>query len=575
MEKVELTDKDRNMLFWASFLALMAAGIGFGIRVMNIGTWMGEFGIDGTSAGGIFGASLWPIAVGMILFSLIVDKIGYKTSMLLAAAFQLISTIWTFQSTTQSGLIYSFILAGFAHGIIESCINPLCATMYKKQKSKMLNILHASWPAGIVIGASTCLLFGGNDGFDYRQIFLVLIIPVALYGIIFLTAKHFPKDERVESGISYREMLQEFGGLSIFLATTFLFYELGGKFALFGEGAMFSADNQLYVSLIVGAIAGLVSGFVLKSAGKPLFFILCLIMIPLATAEIATDGWIVKLMQPVLANDYDINAGWAIVLSSLIMMTLRFFAGVPLKIMSPPALLTVSAVFSIAGLFLLSSVGGIMIFVAFILYGIGQTFYWPTVLGFTSEQFPKGGAMTLNTVSAMGLLTVGIFGVPFLGAVGDSYNADVAKAQAIELFEKSEVKDGKTTFIYSQKDKSFFGIKYDSVKADNLTIDESLLTDLGKKLYAPARLSENPTDEEKEASIAAVKAFNSTEGVRTAEGEELVTKIQNNGRNVLKVAAILPAILAVAFGLIWLYFRSRGGYKPVTLHHEEPEGTVL
>ena len=55
-----------------------------------------------------------------------------------------------------------------------------------------------------------------------------------------------------------------------------------------------------------------------------------------------------------------------------------------------------------------------MIFVAFALYGVGQTFYWPTVLGFTAEQFPKGGAMTLNTVSAMGLLTLGIFGMPFL-----------------------------------------------------------------------------------------------------------------------------------------------------------------
>ena len=53
---------------------------------------------------------------------------------------------------------------------------------------------------------------------------------------------------------------------------------------------------------------------------------------------------------------------------------------------------------------------------------VGQTFYWPTVLGFVAEQFPKGGAMTLNTVSAMGLLTVGIFGFPFLGAVQDSYS---------------------------------------------------------------------------------------------------------------------------------------------------------
>ncbi len=568
--ETQLTDKEKNILFWSSFIALMACGIGFGIRVLNIGTWSLEFNIDGNSAGAIFGASLWPIAIGMILFSLIVDKIGHKPSMLIAAAVLLAGSVWTMFSTTQTALVQSFLLAAFAHGIIEACINPLCATMYKNDKSKMLNILHASWPAGIVIGAAVCLLFGD---LSYRAAFIMPAIAAAIFGIGFFITKHTPQDERVENNVTYVEMLREFGGLSIFLAVTFLFYEVGNQLGLFVEGGALENSNQLLVSSGVGAVAGLISGFALKSIGKPLFFILCLIMIPLATAEIATDGWIKKLMEPVLSSQYNIDSGWAIVLSSFIMMTLRFFAGVPLRFMTPPTLLLVSSLFSIAGLVLLSEVSGIFIFVAFVLYGIGQTFYWPTVLGFTSEQFPKGGAMTLNTVSAMGLLTVGIFGVPFLGAVADGYNSSLIKTEAPALYAKTEI-DEETKEeqpVYAKPNQNFFGVKYDSVKSDALLMDDSLLTAKGKEIKARTILPDSPSKEDRETVADAQMEFGKAEllTVKTEVGAELTKNVQETGRKTLKIAALLPAIMGVSFLLIIFYFKAKGGYKPVILSAED------
>ena len=41
------------------------------------------------------------------------------------------------------------------------------------------------------------------------------------------------------------------------------------------------------------------------------------------------------------------------------------------------------------------------------------------------------------------------------------------------------------------------------------------------------------------------------------------------GRDVLSYAVRFPLVLLVAFGLITLYFRSRGGYKPVELTTHE------
>lgn len=533
MATATLTEADKTKLFWASFLALMAAGVGFVFRVMIPSMWADEFQITLAQVGALTGAALWPIAVTMIIFSLLVDKIGYKISMLFAFLLQAASVVLTITAKDFGTMKIACICAGLGHGVVEAVINPLCASVYRTEKSKWLNILHASWPAGIVVGGiAYILLVGTDEGLqwaDTKWIFWIMLVPVIMYGILFIMCRRFPVDERVEAGVSYREMLREFGGLGIGLAATFLIYELANHIGL--NDAM--GKNKLYICIAIGAVIGLIAAVLLKSSGKILFFILCLIMIPLATAELATDAWIQSLMRPIMGNEH---AAWAIVLSAGIMMTLRFFAGVPLKVMNPPQLLLLSSIFSILGLWALSIVpAGPAIFGAFVLYAIGQTFYWPTVLGFVSEQFPKGGAMTLNTVSAMGLLTVGIFGFPFLGAVQDHYTtqaviekeADLAKnVMDNDIKFKDLTNPEKPTDVSIYNNKNFFGKSYDSINVGEF-----------KKLPA----------------------------MDDARRKVLDDTLASTSQSSLKVAAILPIIMAIAFLLIILWYAARGGYKPVVL----------
>ena len=470
----DLSGREKQLLFWASFIALAAAGFGFVLRVMMPDIWGREFEITAAEVGSITGAALWPIAITMILFSLLVDKVGYKSSMLCAFALQSISVIGIFFAKEVDTLWWACFFGGLGHGIIEACINPLTASIYREEKSKWLTILHASWPAGIVAGGITYLML--MHSLSWRPIFIFMLIPVIAYGLMFLVCSRFPEDERVEAGVPMSEMLREFGGLGTFLASTFLFYEIATQICLAIDATgSFLFSNRLVISLVIGAIIGTAFGFYIKSKGKFLFFFLCVIMIPLATAELATDGWIQSLMRPVLATDYSLHSGWAIVSSAGIMMVLRFFVAVPLKFMSPPLLLMVSSIFSIIGLYMLSSAQGIYIFIAFVFYAVGQTFYWPIVLGFVAERFPKGGAMTLNTVSALGLLTVGIFGFPFLGAVKDSYDAKSIRAEKPALYSK-----------YGGE-KKFFGVSYPSIRAAEVFEDPSLTDDRKRSFRGKSR----------------------------------------------------------------------------------------
>ncbi len=516
---MELSQREKSLLFWASFTALAAAGVGFVLRVLVMGNWGADFGITDTEVGQIFGLSLWPIAVTMILFSLILDRVGYRTSMFIACALQLVSVVLTVLAKDAGMLKWACFFGGLGHGIIEACINPLCAGMYTTTKSKMLNILHASWPAGIVVGGVTFLVLGDSIP-SWNNSFLIMVLPILLYGAIFAVIKRYPVDERVAANISNHEMLKEFGGLGALLAATFITYELTNQLLGFrADSTSWVAQNLLAFSAAVGAVVGFGFGAYIGSKGKWLFFFLCLIMIPLAATELGTDAWIRELMEPLLGAQ---AAGWAIVASAGIMMVLRFFAGVPLKYMSPPALLLASSIFSMVGLFVLSGAAGAMVFVAFTLYAIGQTFYWPTMLGFVSERFPKGGAMTLNTVSAMGLLTIGIFGAPYLGAIKSSYDAETVIAYAADV-------EALAIDNYVTEEKFFF-YTHDAVVPSKVLMDPAL---------SPAQAS------------------------------ELKVQIGENGRNTLKAAAGMPLTMAIAFLLILLWFRSKGGYKAIELAAKE------
>ncbi|OVE76772.1 hypothetical protein BVX97_00555 [bacterium E08(2017)] len=527
-----MTAKDRSLLFWASFLSLFACGMAFAFRAMVPHLWGAEYNVLDAEVGKLFGAGLWPIAIMMILFSFIVDAFGYKKSMICAFILQAISIVLTFMAKSFDQMLVACLCAGLGHGIVEAVINPLVASVYRTEKTKWLAILHAAWPAGLAAGAAIYMLIFMNaeTWADAKVAWFIVLVPVLAYGIMYLMCHKFPVDERVEAKVPYVDMLKEMGGLGMFLAISFIGYEAFSQLNLFADGQY----TRLLMSLGIGAVGGAIFGFIVKAVGRWMFFFLCVLMVPLATAELATDGWIQNLMRPTLGK----YAGWALVFSATIMMFLRFFVDIPLKIARGPlGLLMISSVFSIIGLFWLSVADGLIVWVAFVFYAVGQTFYWPAVLGFTSEQYPKGGALTLNTVSAIGLLTVGIFGFPFLGAVQDSHNAKVIMKSHPALIETIQA-EKRTTETKGQQEpivqkKVLFGVPYTGINSDAVMSQPEF----------PA--------EAKDA---------------------LQAELDQTGRKTLRTASSLPITMAVGFLLILLWFKSHGGYKPVVLLDENDEG---
>lgn len=528
---VSIARTENPVLFWGCFVALVTTAFGFIARMFLINTWGAEFGLDDAQKGRLAGIGIWPFAVSIIGFSLLIDRIGYKVSMIIAFLGHItwacmgISAYFVSQKgdkdTAYLLLYWGSLVLALGNGTVEAFINPVVATMYSRAKTKWLNILHAGWPGGLVVAGMVTIFI---DDVPWWIKVGLIAVPAVGYFLMLITLE-FPVQERVSSGVSYRDMLSEFGILGAAVVGFLITLQLMDFFA---TGRKLTGQ-ELYIFIGIGAIIVIAFGAYTRSLGRFLMFFLILIMMPLATTEIGTDGWITGIMEEIAKGKF--HPGWVLVYTSVIMMVLRFFAGPIVHALSPLPLLAVSALLAILGLYMLSMfTAGALIFVAATLYGISKTFFWPTMLGVVSEQMPKGGALTLNAISGIGMLAVGTLGFPYIGTLqADKAIHAVAADKEIAKALPDLVKDGKLTVV---EKKSIYEI-----------IDYSAISD--------AKLEE---------MIKALPA-NEQEGVR----KQIETTIGASKQGALANMAIFPAIMLGGYLILIVYFQLRGGYQQVHL----------
>src|ERR1700754_4542551 len=125
-------------LFLGCFMALVATAFGFAVRSAVLGDWETQFHLTEEQKGIINGVGLYPFAISIILFSLIVDKIGYGTAMCFGFLGHLISTLLTIFAPNFGVLYFATFLYALSNGTVEAVINPVVATLYKDNKTHWL-----------------------------------------------------------------------------------------------------------------------------------------------------------------------------------------------------------------------------------------------------------------------------------------------------------------------------------------------------------------------------------------------------------------------------------------------------
>lgn len=475
-------------LLWAGFMAILAAGVGFGVRTSIIADWAREYGFNQTQTGEVSGFGLVGFGVVILIGAVLADAVGYGKLMVgaflchfagaalcLAATPAFNSGAGHNQAAAYMCLKWGQILFSVGNGLAEAVVNPLVATCFPKNRTHYLNILHAGWPAGLVIGSLASTFMTGKTPWEAQ--WALFLIPTVGYGLMCL-GQHFPKSEASQKGVSFGTMLAEF------------------------------AAPVLILLLVIHALVGYV--------------------------ELGTDSWIGQITGKIMESPQ--KGLLLFVYTSALMFMLRFVAGPIVHRISPLGLLFISAILGCAGLNLLSNASGVtMCIIAATVYAFGKTFLWPTMLGVVSDRFPKGGAITIGAIGGVGMLSAGLLGGPGIGYKQDRFASEFLQEKAPAVYDNYK-SEKPSSFLFFKEITGLDGTKKGVVLDEK---DESKLT------------AQQKTDK-----------------------PLIVEANLHGGRMALKYTSFIPALMAILYLVLIVYFKATGGYKSIHVEEEAMTGGI-
>ena len=345
----------RQKLFWAACLALLVTSLSFGIRAGILNKLGTEFHLDASQLGTIAATAFWGFPLAVIIGGMVVDIIGMKKLLVIAFLFHLAGIVLTIFANGYWSLFLSTLLIGIANGTVEAACNPLVASLFPDNKTTKLNHFHLWFPGGIVIG-TLIVFFLNKIGVSWQVEVGTMLIPTLIYGFLF-SKPDFPVTERVAAGISTGDMYK----------------------ALF----------------------------------TPLFVFMIICMFGTAITELFTEQWVDVLLKNVTDN-----ALLILTLDTGVMVVGRAFAGPVVHRFSPQGVLLISTILAALGLYMLGHTSGNTIFIGALVFGMGVCYFWPTMIGFVSENLPKTGAVGLNLMGGAGMFAVSLYMI-FMGGYFD------------------------------------------------------------------------------------------------------------------------------------------------------------
>jgi MFS family permease len=346
---------NKSRLFIASCLSLVVTAMIFALRgnvedlVLADPAVRGFFNPSDLRAdyGWLSTMAFFGFAASILVTSPMLDALGMRNLLYLAFALHIVGVLGFIVAPSYTMMSLTMLLAGFGNGLVEAVINPLIATMYPEEKTHKLNVLHAWWPGGLIIGGLMGYLMK-QASLSWQMQMGVILIPTVVYGVM-IFGQQFPLTERKASGISTSEML--------------------------------------------------------KTGLNPAFLLLIGCMMITASIELAPG----QMVSSVLEKTAGMDGILILVYGSALMFVLRYFAGPIAHRISPIGMMWASVALAAAGLFLLASATTpAMAYVAATVFYVGVCFMWPTMLGITSERFPQGGAFTMGLMGFAGQFALGL-----------------------------------------------------------------------------------------------------------------------------------------------------------------------
>ncbi len=546
-----ITAPNAKRLLAAGFMAILAAGIGFAIRGGFLKSWGAEYDFTAKELGDITGAGFTGFCFGIIIGGIICDKIGYGKLVIAAFGLHVLSAVVTLapnpqmpKETVRSLLTWGTFLFNYANGTLEAVANPLVATLFFKNRTHYLNILHASWPAGLVLGSASGWVLDDIYGVHWKYQFALFLIPTVLYGLMFF-GQHFPKSEASQKGLKLGEMFKDvgiLGGLVVCLLLSLFFSSVVTPIL---TPANATSEEVLAASRTASYLGYGVSGLLLIaiaimtrfSIGSFILFLLFIAHALVGAVELGTDNWIQNITGNILTSE---QGKWLFVFTSFLMFGLRFCSEFIEKRtgLSPVGLLLCCAILACVGLNLSSAIASFAgALVALAVYALGKTFFWPTMLAVASDRFPRTGAVAISIMGGIGMMSAGLIGAPGLGYFKDRFAGEAVQVVSPAAFADYKA-DKPSKFLFFREAPGLDGKKLGEVQEKLNGIRKELAQ---KGVTDPQAALDRLTPAERTVIAGSI----------------------TGDRRTLVADSVIPAIMAGIYLVLLIYFKAIGGYRPV------------
>ncbi len=395
---------NQKRLFTASCLALLVTAMTFAIRAKIEGVFSTDYGLTKEEIGYAFGPAFWGFAVAMFFGGFVIDIIKTKSIVWLAFGMQFAGIVLLLFAKDMPTLFVANVFIGFGNGSVEAACNPLVASLFPQNKTKMLNRFHVWFPGGIVIGGVLSWLLMDLMNLRWEVLVGLLFVPLAVYGYLFF-GQPIPETERVSKGVSYKEMLKNIGAPYTIIVTVvaMIFFASVPSLSInFDSSLPYIIVAALFVLVVIET----------KAVNKIslIFPLILFCMFLTASTELGTNQWINALL-----TQNGINPMIILVVVTGIMAIGRYFAGGLVHKLHPTGVLLGSSVIATLGLFLLSiSTGAVTTLLSATVFAVGVCYFWPTMIGVASEYVPKSGALGMSILGGAGFVATSMV-LPIMG----------------------------------------------------------------------------------------------------------------------------------------------------------------
>jgi predicted MFS family arabinose efflux permease len=363
-----------NRLFLASCFALITTAFSFSIRAGILPQLGAELSLSNEQLGHINQMWFLGFPISMILGGVFYTSIGPKLIMQIALIAHAAGILLTIYAVDYNTLLISTLLIGLGNGCTEAACNPMIADAYTGNEMSSKLNRFHMWFPCGIVVGSLISKFMTDAAMAWQTQVWVIIIPTVIYAVLFF-GQAFPKPKADASST-----LDSF-----------------------------------------------------KAMLNPLYLFMAACMALTAISEFGPQQWVGPILAKAGASPMLILA-----LVTGLMAVGRYFAGSIIAKINTVGVLLGSAIFALAGLYMMSTMSGSTLYFAAFIYALGICYFWPNMLGFIAESMPQTGALGLSIMGGIGMFSSSMF-QPIIGgwidknkavAVGQGLSGDVADLAA-------------------------------------------------------------------------------------------------------------------------------------------------